>query len=197
MFFGIAGEDLPAFLFLITVATGGALLYMLPQTIQAIKTVFRFLPVDGSLKQIGLALAEALCEAGFIETPFERMKVNVVELADGTFYLSLAGSTFYESSLFADSVAEILAPIESPRYLVVREGTFINRNRVDYHAVPSIFGVKKETAAVFHDAWRKYVSPTDLLYTRSADGRKKLLKAKMKAFSSAFSNEIKRQDKWQ
>lgn len=184
-------------LLFLLIAIAGVLIYKLPKTISIIKVVFLYLPVDGALKQIGKALSEAACEAGFIETSIRHMKVNVSKLHDGTFYLSLSGSTFYESSLFADCLAEILAPIENPRYLVVREGRFLGVFREDYHAVPMKFAAKKELSKIFYKSWQKNVSLSELVYTRTEEGRKKLLKAKMKSFSSTFKGEVKRQDRWQ
>ncbi|HEY9050075.1 MAG TPA: DEAD/DEAH box helicase family protein [Gammaproteobacteria bacterium] len=173
------------------------LIFKLPKTITALRILFLHLPVAGSLKQIGKALKMALCESGLIETSFRRTKVNVVKFSDGSFYLSLSGCTFYESSLFADCLAEILAPIESPRYLVLRRGTFLGMTRDDYHAVPMKLAVKKDLAQIFYKSWRKYVGPSELIYTRNHEGKAMLLKARMKSFSSAFENEIKRQDRWQ
>jgi len=185
-------------LFLVmSIALIGAMIYKLPQTISAIRILMKHLPVEGSLKQIGLALCESLCQAGLIETSIRRMKVNIIESHDGSFYVSLTGSTFYESSLFSDCLAEMLAPIENPRYIVVREGELFGMKRDDYHAVPLKLGVKKELAQMFFKSWSKYVGPTELIYTRTADGRQRLVKARMKAFSSTFNREIKRQDRWQ
>ncbi len=175
----------------------GVLIYKLPKTLSVLKVVFLYLPVDGALKQIGKALIEALCQAGFVETSIWQMKVNVTKLPDGTFYLSLSGCTFYESSLFADCLAEILSPIDNPRYLVLREGEFLGTVREDYHSVPMKFAVKKETAQIFYKSWCKNVSLSELVYTRTPEGRKRLLRAKMKSFSSTFKDEVKRQDKWQ
>ena len=175
----------------------GVLIYKLPKTISIIKTIFLYLPTDGALKQIGKALVESLCQAGFIETSIRKMKVNVSKQQDGKFYLSLSGCTFYESSLFADCLAEILLPIDNPRYLVLREGKFLGSSRDDYHAVPIKFAVKKELAQIFYKSWQKNVSLSELIYTRTEEGRKRLLKAKVKSFSSTFKDEIKRQDRWQ
>ncbi|WP_250657841.1 DEAD/DEAH box helicase family protein [Alkalimarinus coralli] len=182
---------------IMTMALIGMMIYKLPQTISAVKILMKHLPVEGSLKQIALALCESLCQAGLIETSIWRMKVNITESGDGRFYVSLMGSTFYESSLFSDCLAEILAPIENPRYLVVREGKLFGMARNDYHAVPLKLAVKKKFAQIFYQSWCKYVGPTEMIYTRSAEGRKELVKARMKAFSSTFSRKIKRQDRWQ
>ena len=184
-------------LLFLSLALGGALLYKLPKTLSVIKILFCHLPVDGSLKQIGYALTDALCRTGFIETSSRNMKVNVTKSTEGEFLVSLKGSTFYESSLFSDCLAEILAPIENPRYIVLREGKFLGSARDDYHAVPMKLAAKKEYAQIFYNAWCKHVSLSELIYTRTPEGRKRLLKAKMKSFSSNFRNEVKRQDRWQ
>lgn len=193
----VAAEDFSAGLFVLGIGSIGVLLYKLPKTIGLVRILLKHLPVDGALKQIGIALAEALCQTGLIETSYRRLKVDVLPGHDGTFYLMLSGSTFYESSLFADSLAEILAPIESPRYLVIRAGEVYGMKRDDYHAVPIKLATKKESAQIFYKAWCKYVGPSELIYTRHSIGRARLLKAKMRAFSNIFSRTIKREDRWQ
>ncbi|MFD2230660.1 DEAD/DEAH box helicase family protein [Alkalimarinus sediminis] len=190
-------QNTSVLLFLLSFAFLGIMIYKLPQTIKAVRILTKHLPVEGSLKQIGVALAESLCQAGLIETSIRRMKVNVLAGYDGSFYVSLTGSTFYESSLFSGCLAEILAPIENPRYLVVREGEMFGKKRDDYHAVPLKLAVKKELAQIFFKSWCKYVGPSELIYTRSPEGRKRLVKARMKAFSSTFRRDVKRQDRWQ
>jgi superfamily II DNA or RNA helicase len=188
-----------ASVYLVVLAAGfaGVLLYKLPKTIAIIRTLIFHLPVDGALKQIGIALREALCQSGLIETSIRRLKVITSRAYDGTFYLSLAGSTFYESSLFADCLGEILGPIDNPRYIILREGTVYGMQRDDYHTVPLRLGVKKETAQMFYKAWCKYVGPTEMIYTRTDEGKKLLLKAKMRAFSTLFAKQVKREDRWQ
>ena len=183
------------FLFLAIVILA-AMVYNLPRTYSIVKTLLLHLPVDGALRQIGNALLAALCNAGFIRTEFQQMEVKVSRLGDGSYYIGLVGATFYESSLYADGLAEILAPIENPRYLVLRKGDFLTRERAEYHALPLKFAVKKEYATIFHEAWCKHVSPSELIYTRTEEGQARLLKARMRAFSSNFSAEVKRLDRW-
>ena len=191
------GKNLKGWLVALAIFCFAMLLYRIPKTIAVLRIFFKHLPVDGALKQIGVALNHALCQAGFIETSIRRTKVTCCESWDGTFSLALSGSTFYESSLFADCLAEILGPIDKPRYLVVREGTVFGLKRDDYHAVPLKLAARKDTAMMFYQAWCRYVCPTELIYTRKHEGRKRLVKAKMKAFSSTFESQVKRQDRWQ
>jgi len=55
----------------------------------------------------------------------------------------------------------------------------------------------KHSDTIGYKSWQKNVCLSELIYTRTEEGRRRLLKAKMKSFSSAFENEIKRQDRWQ
>lgn len=185
------------FLLFVGIMIVAVLLYKLPKTYAVMKVAVSHLPIDGALKQIAKALVESLCNAQLINTPHAQLRIRVLEQIDGSFNVSLLGCSFYESSLFSDCMAEILSPIESPRYLVVREGSFMWQTRYDYHAVPYQFAMKKSTAEIFHNAWCKHVSDSELVYTRSDKGRNVLVKAKVKAFSSVFNGEVKRQERWQ
>lgn len=186
-------------LFFPILGTGTAwiLISQFRKTVAALRIGLRHLPVDGVLRQIGEALCRALCEAELIETPFRRLQIHSVCAWDKTYYLSLSGGTYYESSLFADALAELLGPIDNPRYLVIREGTFLGFKRDDYHAVPSRLAVKKELAEIFYRSWAHYLGPSDLIYTRCEAGRATLAQAKARSFTAAFQEETRRLDRWQ
>ncbi|VGO22429.1 hypothetical protein SCARR_04512 [Pontiella sulfatireligans] len=179
------------------IGTAWMLLTRLGSTLAVLRIGLRYLPVDGSLRQIGKALCRALCEAGMIETPYRRLRIRTVQATDKSYYLSLSGGTYYESSLFADGLAQLLGPIDSPRYLVIREGTFLGFTRDDYHAVPARLAVKKELAEIFYRSWARCVGPSDLIYTRSEEGRAELVHAKAHAFTAAFKDQTRRLDRWQ
>lgn len=185
------------FFLMLSLFLGGVVIYRLPQTWKALKILFRHLPVDGSLKNIAKALLASLCQANLIETSMLRIAVHTNRSDDGTFCVSISGCSFYESSLFADCLAEILGPIEQPRYLVLRRGEWLGMTRDDYHAVPNRLSSKQDLARIFYQNWNKYVGPTELIYTRNPEGRQRLLKAKTRAFSSVFEQEVKREDRWQ
>jgi superfamily II DNA or RNA helicase len=167
------------------------------ETVAAVRIGLLHLPVDGALRQIGTALCRALCEAGLIETGFRRLNVISARASDGGYYLSLSGGTYYESSLFANCLSEILGPIDHPRYLVIRSGTFLGRKRDDYHAVPAVLGAKKELAKIFYRSWARHVGPSDLIYTRSEAGRAELIHAKARSFTAAFKRQTRKLDRWQ
>ncbi|MCI0712802.1 MAG: type III restriction endonuclease subunit R, partial [Chloroflexi bacterium] len=91
-------------------------------------------------------------------------------------------------------LAEVFGIIENPRYLITRVGRF---GRKDYHSVPYILGINKERANMFYNIWHQRVSPGELIYTRSTDGREVLLKARARAFSTAMAPRAERRDRWQ
>ncbi|MGB1036804.1 MAG: hypothetical protein ACPGYQ_06240, partial [Candidatus Puniceispirillales bacterium] len=117
--------------------------------------------------------------------------------SDGSVVLMLVGGDYYEQSLFADCLSEVLGQIENPRYLVTRKMNWLGKKRVDYHAVPAVLGTKKKRAAQFFHFWKKRVSDGDLIYARGQDGRAVLLKARARAFSTAAERHGKRLDRWQ
>ena len=173
-----------------------ALFFAAPKLFKVAKLLILCLPVDGSLRQIGLSIRDALCSADLIKTDPRRARVISKEVADGVYSIFLTGGTFYEKALFADCVEEILNPIENPRYLITRKGFKKYGGNLDYHAVPAPLAEKKELAYLFLAAWRRRFGVGELIYTRSQEGRNLLLKARTKAFSNAFRCKSKRSDRW-
>ncbi|HPF38716.1 MAG TPA: DEAD/DEAH box helicase family protein [Phycisphaerae bacterium] len=173
-----------------------ALIGMAPGLHRAIRTMLRFYPVDGSLRQISLALRDALVETGRITSSADQLDLIVETQTNGVVSVALRGATFYESSLFADCLREILAPIDNPRYLIVRRGSRWIGQSIDYHAVPTILGERKEQASVFHRAWTRQVGGSSLIYTRTPEGWSALLRARVMAFSSTDREAAQRLDQW-
>ena len=164
----------------------------LPKAVKTFLFWWRHLPIDGSIRQIALALRDALSAADLIQTDPHRLSVRCEE-EQGAVNVALIGATFYEQSLFADSLNELLGPLESPRYMITRrEG-----KKIDYHAVPALLGARKQTANLLYQAWLKRVSPGELIYTRQTDGRSLLLKARARTFANNYVNDTERVDRWQ
>jgi superfamily II DNA or RNA helicase len=194
---GSRTSDLQTLLWLIIIASGAGFVFALPKLIKALILLIRHYPVDGAVRQIAIALRDALCAAQLIETDPRRLPVQSEQLKDGSCMVSLGGADFFEQSLFADCLGEVLGPIENPRYLITRHSLGRWIGKVDYHAVPQVLGVTKERAELFCLAWQKRVSAGKLIYTRSAETRKVLLKARARAFSSAIAGSVNRLDRWQ
>ncbi len=178
-------------------AGAAGLVFTSPMLVRAAVLAARHLPVDGSLREIALALCEALRETGHLRIGPAETAVRVRETEPGVFAVSLRGATFRESAIYADCLAELLGPIANPRYLLTRPGRGWFRRRRDYHAVPGILAVRKERAAALHKTWRRRLGGGALIYTRTESGRRALLRARARAFSTRFTNPLERFDRWQ
>ncbi len=185
------------FLLALAVAALGGFLLALPRLVKSAIILCRHLPVDGSVRQIALALCEALQECGLLPSVQGEPRVLVERQSDGSVTAALAGADFYEQALFADSLAEILGPVENPRYLLTRSKRLWRWLRSDFHAVPQALGSDKKRAEILFQAWKKRVGPAALVYTRSIEGRRFLLRARARAFSTAMAPLPERLDKWQ
>jgi hypothetical protein len=68
--------------------------------------------------------------------------------------------------------------------------------REDYFAVPEALARKKEYAELFVQRWKRLVGPVTLVYTRTPEGRKVLLRARNHSLSSAFQKRAERVSCW-
>jgi hypothetical protein len=142
----------------------------------------QFGPSD-ALEDFGAAVVEGLRDTGLIGSALGTALVRVVAQQDGFYRCYLSDASEDESRLFAESLDELLAPIDGahyvvPRYVagqprsalealrvVLRGAPSKTRGRnVVYHAVPSALGENRERATAFQRAWNRYVSRGSALY---------------------------------
>ena len=55
---------------------------------------------------------------------------------------------------------------------------------------------QEDCAEVLARNWRSHVGPVELVYTRTPDGRKVLLRARMQSFAAAFQSRAERVSSW-
>lgn len=152
--------------------------------------------IEGSLQGVGYAVIESLYKIGEIKTHLNQIKVKTALTEQGIMLIHMEGGTHYEKSVFLKAIEEVLSPIQNPRYLLHRKSRLGFIEQQDFHPVPSIFS-KKESAQFFLDRWNRYVAPCHLIYTRSFEGRRSLLKARVHAMTAAFVKPAKRISIWE
>ncbi|MCE5343450.1 MAG: hypothetical protein LLF96_07705, partial [Eubacteriales bacterium] len=126
----------------------------------------------------------------------KKMGVKAQTCEDGSVTCTLAGAATYEHSLFLDALQEFIEPIQNPRYLLERRSVFWRLRRSDFHAVPSPLGKRKESAEYLLSRWRKYLGAADLVYTRSAEGRQALIRARGRSMSQKLQPRSERVSCW-
>ncbi|KMQ49555.1 DEAD/DEAH box helicase [Chitinispirillum alkaliphilum] len=169
---------------------------VLPKTIRCLWLYLRNGPVEGAVRQIAHSLLETLKHLGEIKTDNSKLKLVTEYDGQGAVYCSLDGAKYFESSVFRNSLQEILGPIGNPRYLIVRSSQYSFWERRDFHQVPATLGLKKETASTFSDFWKKHVGKNTLIYTRNPEGRKRLVQARGYALSAALAEKSEIVCKW-
>jgi len=138
---------------------------------------------SSSLDDLAAAIAEALISTGLIDNRLTAAAVRVATQPDGYYRCYLEGATLQDSNVFAESLDELLAPIQSPRWIIPRyvsgpPGNFLGGLRllaarfandrvgaaVVYHAVPAVLGANKARVQAFEEAWNRRVSAGKALY---------------------------------
>ncbi|MBU2921713.1 DEAD/DEAH box helicase family protein [Winogradskyella psychrotolerans] len=164
---------------------------------KAVKSYFRYGYLYKKIGKMGLTILDTLDELGYITLGRASINVNSYVLGKGDVVCNLVGANALENSLFSKALSQLLEPIASPRYLIVKTNFFRKRLDVEnFYPVPELFGDKKENALVFQKHWKQYLGKNKLVFTRSVEGRKLLLKARLFHVYNAFKEVTKEVMVW-
>ena len=184
------------YIFLIAAGVGG-ILFFGRQTYKTLRLYFKYRDISKDIQQIGEALLNSLLKERVIHTNKSELKVESSVDKWGAVYCHLEGGTTFEKSTFINALQEIIAPIDNPRYVIIRKNKFmIFLKQKDYHSVPEILGRNKNSAEYFKNQWDRYVGACDLIYTRTISGRKLLLKSRVKSLAAQFEDKVEHVNKW-
>ncbi len=147
---------------------------------------------DESLIQaIAYAISNSLIHTGHISA---NCRTSGGDRGGGWLRVHLNNSTEEEAAIFTEALEEVLGRLEKPRYVISRSSRFfedtwltkllpeilakymrpIKSQLVMYHSVPKILAGKADDAEVFLKYWEEFVSPAELFYAHSKDGKQKL-----------------------
>ncbi|MBR6412614.1 MAG: DEAD/DEAH box helicase family protein [Alphaproteobacteria bacterium] len=187
--------------------TGAFVLYFMG------RPLFKFIrngSVVGSIKSIIQIIMDTLSHTGDIQTPLRSASVLVQKQKKGEVFCSVEGLLPAELNLVLKSLQEFLDPIENPRYILERRGTFGQffenhptltkfipaLKQKDYHAIPSVIAAQKKNVLYFKKQWEKKIGRCQLIYTRSEEGRQLMLKTRKYAFSNEARQKTFSSNKW-
>ncbi len=167
------------------------------KTIKSLHIYLKYRDISKDLKKVSHALLAALLKAHIIRADHEELRVETQVDRSGSVYCHLEGGTTFDKSIFINALSEIVAPIDNPRYVIVRKNTFaFFVKQEDYHAVPEVLARKKELAEYFSNQWKQHVSNCDLIFTSSITGRKLILKARVKSLAAQLEEKVQQVNKW-
>lgn len=119
-----------------------------------------------------------------------KIRVSVKKSSDGkAVSVGLTGATEREAKVFIKAVTELFSPIEDPRYVIISiTKVFGNekRNYINSFACPSIIGVNKESAEILRKFLKSPAGDSELVFTRSENGRKILNECKKFSFLNSI-----------
>lgn len=137
----------------------------------------RLVPSD-TLGAMGRAVADALAGTGRIDATAGADRVRVLPQPDGYHRCLLEGVSEADAGHFTVAMADLLAPLWEPRWMIGRRvldepptlggavrvlaaevAGRVAPGRVVYHAVPDLLAGSKERVAAFERAWGRWVSP--------------------------------------
>lgn len=176
---------------------GVATFASLPRLAKAMRLAWRNGSLEGSLREVVWVTLRAMFDAGMVgHGDWENAAVEIRTSLDGRKDVILTGVSRTAERQVMQAVAEILGPVQNPRYLMVRRSWLGARKRVDYHAVPSALGARKDAAERFAELWIAAVGSSDLVFTRSPEGRRLLLRARASSFAGGFQRRVERRSVW-
>jgi hypothetical protein len=174
--------------------TGLAAAACLPNVLIALWLLIRHGTPERSLKRIGMAVVETLKYEGSINNSSD-FRVYADHNADGSVYCWIGGGTGLDQAIFLRALREVLTPIENPRYLLARK-RMLGFFQEDYFPVPDVLARKKEFAEKFARNWSRSVGRARLVFTRSPEGRRVLLRARMHSLAAAFKGRAEHVSCW-
>lgn len=179
------------------IAAGAAGLASLPGLAKALRLFWRNGTVERSLHQVGLVVLWSLFHAGAVtETELRGARFQIRASLDGRKDIVLQGVSRSTERLVMQAISEVLGPVQNPRYLLARRSRLGWRLRTDYHAVPMALGAKKASAERFAQLWNQHVGASDLVYARTPQGRRTLLRARAKSLAAGFQRSVDRRSAW-
>ena len=151
--------------------------------------MFRNSQSKNMIKLMGQVVLNSLIRCKFIKTSRDKIKLQVKE-KEKSVMCYITGATAKEANLFSSSLAEVFSKTTNERYIIAR----LNKNLKqinEYYNVPNVLSQNKEMAEVFSKYFKQKIGDHDLIYTKTADGRKMLLKARMKniTLKNVFSKD--------
>lgn len=126
-----------------------------------------------------------LCELGIIKTPKFKIKIKNIITSDYTPYVTISNCSNYEREVFISTFEELYSTPLNQRYIL--------RHVDKYLTVPDIIGTNKKCAKMFAKYIEPYFGYLDIIYTRTMNGRKELLKSK---FNTLADKKIKTNRIW-
>lgn len=147
---------------------------------RALKQYLKYKNAAGYIELVGEVVLNCLIHERIITTAAEKMKViSSDDKANMSCYLD--GGSYYEKSQFIQVLQEVISKIDNPRYLLKQQSRLFFRKKYIYYPVPEVFARNKKGAELFANTWSKKIEKSELVFTRTIEGRRILLQLRFQS----------------
>lgn len=155
------------------------------------KMILHFNPAH-SIKTLGIAVFKTLCECDLISSS---AKVETTAHKQLFFIaLHLRNASIHDQNIFNTAMAEMLSPIENPRYLLIAKKFKFYNYKLSF-ACPSIIGKKKEYVEVLAQKLKATTGHFEPVYTHRENGRKLIIKCRKNSYITFNEKVMKKKYK--
>ncbi len=175
---------------LLTLAIMIALSFVLFKGVKKIASHFN--PAN-SIETLGLAVYKTLCLCDLISPS---AKVEVLSNKNSDFVsLHLRNATVHDQNIFNSAMAEMLSPIDNPRYILISKNRFNKYNYKLSFACPSVIGKKKEYAEILAEKLKNSTGNFEVVYAHRESGRQLILKCRKKSYITLNEKQLNKKYK--
>ncbi|REC60359.1 restriction endonuclease subunit R [Chryseobacterium pennae] len=161
----------------------------------SVKQYWRYQDIGKQLGALAEVVLHGLIHERVIRTSFEQLNIISSSNSSEGAFCYLKGGSQYESTQFIQTLQEMVSPVDNPRYILKQKKNFFFLKKEQYFPVPEIFAKNKKSAEFFTKTWNKTVGASELIFTRTIDGRNILLKLRFEALLKR-NGRIEHLHKW-
>lgn len=183
----VTGLDVFAYRSMMSIAgTGGGILALLTLAVaymlllRGFRSALCLISPARMVESIAKAILASFQQNGTIRS--EQCRIEVNEDADRLHILStLRGGTLREKQLFADTMKELLSPMNNPRYVILKQ--IFHAPQYFYSLpCPSLLGNNKQNADLFQKELARQLGDISLIYVRNDAGHRIYRKCVRRSF---------------
>ncbi|BFO66240.1 DEAD/DEAH box helicase family protein [Chryseobacterium sp. KCF3-3] len=159
------------------------------------KQYLRCKDVGRQLNSLAEVVLYGLLYEKVIRTSIEKLRIVSSSDKNKNAFCYLEGGSQYENAQFIQTLQELVSQIDNPRYLLKQKRGLLFLKKDMYYPIPEIFAKNKKSAEFFKKLWDKMIGKSELIFTRTIEGRKILLKLRFQALLNR-NGRIEHLHKW-
>ncbi|MDR6490048.1 superfamily II DNA or RNA helicase [Chryseobacterium vietnamense] len=159
------------------------------------KQYLRCKDVGRQLSSLAEIILYGLIQEKVIHTSIEKLRIVSSSDNNKNAFCYLDGGSQYENAQFIQTLQELVSQIDNPRYLLKQKRGLLFLKKDMYYPIPDIFAKNKKNAEFFTKLWDKMIGKSELVFTRTVEGREILLKLRFQALLNR-NGRIEHLHKW-